>query len=93
MIGKILHTGKNLSEMRCWQTSLVCLKCSWGDWEGAATPEIFCIFPPLLSLETVFSALKLTQNCYLNMNISFFLKTGNLIKKWVPLSFLQTYCA
>ena len=36
-----------------------------------ATPEKFCNFSPLLSLETVVPALKLTQNCYVNMNISF----------------------
>ena len=30
-----------------------------------------CNFSALLSLETVFPALKLTENCYLNMNISF----------------------
>ena len=30
-----------------------------------------CNFSALLSLETVFPGLKLTENCYLNMNISF----------------------
>ena len=30
-----------------------------------------CNFPPLSSLEAAFPALKLTENCYLNMNISF----------------------
>ena len=34
------------------------------------TPTKFCNFSALLSLETVFPALKLTENCYLNMNIS-----------------------
>ena len=33
--------------------------------------ESFCIFFPLLNLQIVFPALKLTRNCYLNMNISF----------------------
>ena len=31
----------------------------------------YCNFYPRLSLETVFPALKLTQICYINMNISF----------------------
>ena len=38
---------------------------------GIATPGKFCNLSPLLNLETVFPALKLTRNCYLNMNISF----------------------
>ena len=37
-----------------------------------------------LSLETVLSALKLTQICCINMNIFFFLKTGNLITNLAP---------
>ena len=32
----------------------------------------FCNFYPQLNLETVFSAIKLTQICCINMNISFF---------------------
>ena len=35
------------------------------------TPGKFCNYPPLLNLERAFPALKLTENCYLNMNISF----------------------
>ena len=35
------------------------------------TPGKFCNFSPLLNLERAFPALKLTENCYLNMNISF----------------------
>ena len=31
----------------------------------------FCNFPPLLNLERAFPPLKLTENCYLNMNIYF----------------------
>ena len=58
----------------------------------APTTGKFYIFSPLLSLETASPALKLTENCYLNMDISFFLKDRNLIIHWVP-SFLQTYCA
>ena len=34
-------------------------------------PRKSCNFSALLSLETVFPALKLIENCYLNMNISF----------------------
>ena len=52
-------------------------------WRGLAveqaqtTPGKFCNFYSHLWLQTVFSALKLTQNCYINMNISFFfLKTA-----------------
>ena len=33
--------------------------------------EKCCNFLPLLNLEAAFPALKLTGNCYLNMNISF----------------------
>ena len=38
----------------------------------------------------VFPALKMTQNCYKNMNISFFLKTDNLIINW-SLSFFYNH--
>ena len=52
-----------------------------------ATPGKFCNFSLLLSLETVVPSLKLTQNCYLNMN--FFLKNGNLTINWVPFVFYK----
>ena len=43
-----------------------------------------CNLYPHLCLETVFPALKLTQNCYLPYNINiFFLKTANLIINWL----------
>ena len=35
------------------------------------TPGKFCNYFPHLSFETVFPVLKLTQNCYIKMNISF----------------------
>ena len=39
---------------------------------GVVTTQVkFCNFYPHLSLETVFLALKLIQNIYINMNISF----------------------
>ena len=59
MTWKILHIGKKLSQVRCWRGDL-------------RTLGKLCSFSPLLSLETVFPALKVTQNCYLNVNISFF---------------------
>ena len=58
MIGKILHIEKTLSKARSWPTSSVCSEHSWRTI-------------PHLSLETVFAALRLTQNCYINMKISF----------------------
>ena len=43
-----------------------------------------CNLYPHLCLETVFPALKLTQNCYRPYNINiFFLKTANLIINWL----------
>ena len=47
----------------------------------------FDYFYSHLSLKKVFSALKLIQNYFINVNIFFFLKTGNLILNWIPLSF------
>ena len=44
----------------------------FGDLRGIATPEKFSNFSNLLNLETVYPVLKLTKNCYLNMNISLF---------------------
>ena len=40
-----------------------------------------------LYLETVFTAVKLTQNCYLHYNANIFLKIANLIiNNWLLLS-------
>ena len=44
-----------------------------------------------LSLEAVSPVLKLTQNCYINMNI-FFLKKGSLIINWVPFCVTNILC-
>ena len=56
------------------------------------TPAKFRNFFPLLSLERAFPAHKLTENYYLNMNISFFWRNGNLIVNWVP-SFFHKHSA
>ena len=78
MIGEMLLIGKNGENVAYLG--------------GPAKPGKFCDLSPLLNLEIVFPALKLTRNCYLN-KIFFFMKTAILIKKWVSLSVLQTYCA
>ena len=57
MIGEMLHIGKNGENVAYLG--------------GNAKPGKFCNFSPLLNLEIVFPALKLTRNCYLNRNISF----------------------
>ena len=54
-----------------------------GGLRVSATSGKFDYFYSYLSLETVSPALKLTQNCYINVNI-FFLKTSNLFLNWVP---------
>ena len=46
----------------------------------------------ILILGTVFPSLKLTRNFLFKYEHFFFLKTGNLIINWVPLSLLQIYC-
>ena len=58
-----------------------------GDLGLVATLAKFRNFSLLLSLEIVVPSLKLTQNCYLNMN--FFLKNGNLTINWVPSVFYK----
>ena len=63
MIRKIVHIRENLNKARCWRGVV-------GPW-GVTTLGKFCNFSSFLSLETVFPALKLTLNGYLNMNISF----------------------
>ena len=45
---------------------------------------IFCNFYPHLSLETIFPALKLTQICCINMNISFLENMQFLNHKLAP---------
>ena len=59
--------------------------------EWVATPGKLCSFSNDLSLEAVFPVLKLTQNCYINMNI-FFLKKGSLIINWVPFCATNILC-
>ena len=45
---------------------------------------MFCNLYPHLCLETLFPAVKLTQNCYLHYNINiFYLKSANLIINWL----------
>ena len=44
---------------------------SWGIWGGVAIPGKFCNFSPLLNLETLFPALKLTRYCYLKSTFFF----------------------
>ena len=58
MIGKMLHIGKN-GEKCC---------ISRGSREAR---KVLQFFPSEKNLEIVFPTLKLTRNCYLNMNISF----------------------
>ena len=57
---------------------------SWWFLGSTATGK-FSILYSHLCLETVFLALKLTQDCYIHYNI-FFLKTGNVIINWLLLS-------
>ena len=53
-------------------------------------PVKFCNFYPHLSLETVFPALKLTQICCINMNISFLENWQFLNHKLFPLFYSHT---
>ena len=53
---------------------------------------MFCNLYPHLCLETLFPAVKLTQNCYLHYNINiFYLKSANLIINWLPSPFDQIW--
>ena len=77
MVGKMLHIGKNGKNVAYLG--------------GAAKPGKFYSFSPV-KLGYDISALKLTKKLFKYEHF-FFMKTANLIKKWVPLSLLQTYCA
>ena len=46
---------------------------------GSPNPGTFCNFYTHIRLETVFPAFKLTQNCYVTMNISFSWKLAILL--------------
>ena len=56
------------------------------DLNIGATLGKFCCFYSHLGMGTVFPALKLTHNCYINKHF-FFLKNGDLILNWVHLSY------
>ena len=82
MIMKILLLiQKSLSKERSRRASVVCSKYIWRVW--SATSRKFDHFYSRLSLETVFPALKLKQNC-LNCKHIFSLKLDNLILNMVP---------
>ena len=91
MIGEIiLHIGKNPRKARALLASVIHSNCKQlvGLRVGSTATETFSTLYPRLCFETVFLALKLTQNCYLHYNISiFFLKTGNVIINWLLLSY------
>ena len=57
--------GKNLCEVRRIQRKVAHSKNSWDVWGDASQENLFY---PHLSLDTVFSALKLTKNSYVNMS-------------------------
>ena len=90
----LLHIGKNLSKARRWQISLICYRYSREFWGGdGATSVLFCNVYLHVNLETVFPALKVTQNfVFTKIYEQFgFWRTGNLIIYGFP-SLLQTYC-
>ena len=86
-----MHIGNKASKARHWQTSWFVPNRVKGSG-GVTLPGNVCKFYLYLSLETVFAARKPTQNSYINVNF-LFLKIGNLIINWVPISLLPTYCA
>ena len=89
----IVYSGE-LNKCRRRRTSAVSSKYFWEVWRSASPQENLAIFTLIftLILETVFAALKLTQNCYISKyKHTLFLKTGNLILNWVPLSFFYKH--
>ena len=50
---------------------MISSKYSWVIWGYRTTPGKVCILYSHLSLQAVFPALKVTQNCYVNIKISF----------------------
>ena len=93
MIMKILLLiQKSPSKVRCSQTSVVSSKYIQGVLRVSVISAIFGYFYSHLSLEIVFPALKLTQNCYIHeYKHIFLLKTGNFILNWVPFLLLQSF--
>ena len=91
MIGKILHTEKNPSWSRHWQTKLVCSKYSWG-FSWSQSRKIFAIFTLNKAWKQYsqhLNWLKLLRK-YEHL---FFLKTGNFTTNCVPFSRSKTCCA
>ena len=79
----LLLIQKSPSKERCRQNKCGLFQIHLGGLRVSATSGKFDYLYSYLSLETVSPALKLTQNCYINVNI-FFLKTSNLFLNWVP---------
>ena len=82
-----IRLKKNLSKARRWHTSVIPITTR----ELEASRGTVCNFYSHLSLETVFPALKLTQNCCRNVKISF-LENWQLNHNLFP-PFLHTYHA
>ena len=91
----LLDIGKNPSKGIYQGTIVVCFEYNWEVW-GNATLVKLCNLYTQLSLATVFAAFKLTQNCYVNMNTSFYLFIFYFLENWQnnhklgsPLSFIS----
>ena len=72
MIEKMLYTRKNLCKNEWLVRKISLFQIQLGDHGGVVILGIFYIFYPHLKLETIFTALKPTKNCYINMNIAFY---------------------
>ena len=71
MIGKIFAYWKTSKQTKVLVNKSGLFQIQLGGSGGVPIPGTFCNFYTHLRLETVFSAFKLTQNCYVTMNISF----------------------
>ena len=91
----IVYSGDSfIYNCLCRRTSAVSSKYIWQVWRSVSPQENLAIFTPIftLILETAFPALKLTQSSYISKyKHTLFLKTGNLILNWVPLSFFYKH--
>ena len=73
-----MHIGENLSKVGALANKFCFSQLQLGLWVCRDTRNILHLLP---DLETVFPALKLIQNCYVNMNICFSWKLAS--QSWI----------
>ena len=88
----IIAYSEESEQSEVWANKCGFFKIHLGGLKVSASSGKFGYFYSHLILDTVFPAFRMTQYCYVSeYKHILFLKTGNLILNWVPLSFFYKH--